>query len=39
MLPLRWTVEALDDLDQLTDYIAEHNPRAAMQCSRTSKRR
>jgi plasmid stabilization system protein ParE len=29
MLSIRWTVEALDDLDQLTDYIAEHNPWAA----------
>ena len=29
MLPIRWTVEALDDLDQLTDYIAEFNPWAA----------
>jgi toxin ParE1/3/4 len=30
MLPVRWTIEALDDLDQLTDYIAEHNAKAAM---------
>ncbi|SAL21585.1 translation repressor RelE [Caballeronia peredens] len=30
MLPVRWTVDALDDLDQITDYIAERNPRAAM---------
>ncbi|WP_306805932.1 type II toxin-antitoxin system RelE/ParE family toxin [Caballeronia sp. BR00000012568055] len=30
ILAIRWTLDALDDLDQLTDYIAEHNPRAAM---------
>jgi addiction module RelE/StbE family toxin len=30
MLSIRWAVEAIEDLDQLTDYIAEHNPRAAL---------
>ncbi|MDR5838602.1 type II toxin-antitoxin system RelE/ParE family toxin [Caballeronia sp. LZ034LL] len=29
MLPIRWTLQALDDLDQITDYIAEYNPGAA----------
>lgn len=29
MLPIRWTLQALDDLDQITDYIAEYNPWAA----------
>ncbi|SAK73251.1 translation repressor RelE [Caballeronia temeraria] len=30
MLSIRWTVEALEDFDQLTDCIAELSPRAAM---------
>ncbi|KAK44201.1 addiction module antitoxin [Caballeronia jiangsuensis] len=30
MLSIRWAVEAIEDLDQLTDYIAEHNPWAAL---------
>jgi toxin ParE1/3/4 len=29
MLSIRWTVEALEDLGQLIDYIAEHNVWAA----------
>jgi toxin ParE1/3/4 len=30
MLAIRWTVEAIEDLDQLTEYIAEHSAPAAM---------
>ena len=30
MLPISWSVTALDDLDTLTDYIAEFDVRAAI---------
>ncbi|WP_050452037.1 type II toxin-antitoxin system RelE/ParE family toxin [Candidatus Burkholderia verschuerenii] len=31
MLKIRWTTQALDDLDTLTDYIAEDNARSAIE--------
>lgn len=31
MLPISWSAVALDDLDALTDYIAEFNVRAAIE--------
>jgi len=29
MLPVHWSVEALDNLDEIVRYIAKHNPSAA----------
>jgi len=29
MLPIHWSVEALDNLDEIVRYIAKHNPAAA----------
>ncbi|KMY85842.1 Death on curing protein, Doc toxin [Candidatus Paraburkholderia calva] len=30
MLPITWTVEASEDLDRITDYIAERSPQTAL---------
>lgn len=30
MLPIAWSAAALDDLDHITDYIADHDGQAAI---------